>query len=253
MSPWNSATGGICCGIAESAKGSGLRWVHCCSSGTFLGHPKFKRIEWNAAVFQTIVDNLHKHPSYRKGPDGVGCARVIPWDYEHANEMQKMSGNVSREGLPAISWTYDLQVRNSANGAQLWALTEWLPTARKQVQNGEYQGCSVCVLPNYINPVTGINQGPTLTSIALTNSPFVQGMEPLAATANQGGADPNALDTWEKLVVAFNNSPGPNPVAKANALMCERSPLHASLPFAEQCHAAGNFVRSIMAQTLPRI
>lgn len=32
-----------------------------------------------------------------------------------------------------------------------------------------------------LDPVTGQDQGPTITSIAITNQPFIQGMAPLAA------------------------------------------------------------------------
>jgi hypothetical protein len=185
---------GIRLAIDPASPAAELKWIQCCKSGTYLGHPKFAKIEWDAAVFQTIVDNLHKHPNFVAGADGVGTARVIPWDYEHANEIRAMNGDVPEGGLPAASWTYDLKAVKGAEGDELWALTEWLPRAREQILAGEYQGCSVCVLPSYIDPVSGLDQGPTMTSIAFTNQPFIQGMAPLAATLEQYGPAESPLE-----------------------------------------------------------
>lgn len=191
-----SHIGALCSvGFVESTEASGLKWIQCCVEGTFLGHPKFPRIDWTEQVFDTLIANLRKHPGFVAGPDGVGAARVVPWDYEHANEYRRMSGDIPAEGLPAASWTYDLKKQKGADGRwELWALTEWLPRAREQIIAGEYQGCSVCVQPKFIDPVSGKDQGPTLTSIALTNDPFVQGMAPLAATLEQYGPAESPLE-----------------------------------------------------------
>jgi hypothetical protein len=185
---------GIRLAIDPGVPASELRWIQCCKSGTYLGHPKFAKIEWDAAVFQTIIDNLHKHPSFVAGPDGVGCARVIPWDYEHANEIRAFNGDVPASGLPSASWSYDLKIQKGPDGDELWALTEWLPRAREQILAGEYLTCSVCVHPSFIDPVSGLDQGPTMTSIALTNQPFIQGMAPLAATLEQWGPAESPLE-----------------------------------------------------------
>lgn len=186
---------GVLCATAGEETASGLKWQQCCVEGKFLGHSKFTEIDWTPELFDTIIANLHKHPGFRAGPDGVGCARVIPWDYEHANEIRRMKGDVPPEGLPSASWGLDLRRGVTDDGkASLEILTEWLPVAKQQVANGEYQYCSVCVLPKFIDPVTGVDQGPTLTSVALTNEPFVQGMEPLAATLEQYGPAESALE-----------------------------------------------------------
>ena len=190
-----SAIGGLVLLAAPETSDNGQKWQHVCTEGTYLGHPKFTRIDWTKQVFQTLVNNLRKNPSYRAGADGFGCVRVIPWDYEHANEIRREKGDIPEEGLPSASWTYDLDVRVGEDGkSQLWALTEWLPTAKEQITKGDYQFCSVCVATKYINPVSGEDQGPTLTSIALTNDPFIQGMTPLTATLEQWGPAESKLE-----------------------------------------------------------
>ena len=137
-----SAIGGLVLLAAPETSDNGQKWQHVCTEGTYLGHPKFTRIDWTKQVFQTLVNNLRKNPSYRAGADGFGCVRVIPWDYEHANEIRREKGDIPEEGLPSASWTYDLDVRVGEDGkSQLWALTEWLPTAKEQITKGDYQFC----------------------------------------------------------------------------------------------------------------
>jgi len=192
---------GVLCATAGEETASGAKWQQACLEGLYRGHPKFTEIDWTPAVFDQIIANLHAHPSFKAGPDGVGINRVLPWDYEHANEIRRMQGDIPPEGLPAASWVLDARRGVAESGkACLEVLTEWLPLAKSQVEKGEYQFCSVCVQPQYINPISGLDQGPTLTSVALTNDPFVQGMMPLAAaraiaaTLEQYGPAESALE-----------------------------------------------------------
>jgi hypothetical protein len=186
--------------VAELPDNAGPVWIECCLAGTYLGHSSGKALDWGPELFQTLINNLHSNPSFQNGPNGVGCAPVIPWDYEHASEIARQ--NLSRgiplpaEGLPSPAWSYDFQTRPGADGKpSFWVLTEFLPTALLQVRSKEYRWCSLAVAPRYVDPVTGKDQGPTVTSIALTNDPFIQGMVPLAATRN-GSPITQTLDQW---------------------------------------------------------
>lgn len=188
------AIGGLVTLSAEFSDSTPLVWEEICIEGLYLGHPMFDRIDWTREVFQTIVDNFHKNPAFKTGPDGLGCARVIPWDYEHASEIAKMNGTIPPGGCPSESWSWDLAIRDGEDGkAQLWSLTELLEPARTQIAQGKIQRCSVAVSPKSIDPVSGKDQGPTLTSIAFTNDPFIQGMEPLMAATKRAL---QTLDQW---------------------------------------------------------
>jgi hypothetical protein len=53
---------------------SALKLLRVYVEGEFLGHPKFPEVDWTPDIFDAIIAKLHKHPSFRKGPDGTGCA-----------------------------------------------------------------------------------------------------------------------------------------------------------------------------------
>lgn len=160
-------------------------WVQVAKSGTFLGHPDFPAgIVFDKALFDGVVANLHKHPAFEAGEDGIGAAPVVPFDYEHASEMDPTSGSIPSGGAPAPGWILDLQVREAAEGGgvELWALAKWNEKAKQQIKAGEYKWTSVAIWRKAVDPVSGEDMGPVLTSVALTNHPFIQGMAPLAAS-----------------------------------------------------------------------
>ena len=167
-------------------------WVHICTGGEFRGYQGFEPFEWGEAEFQQMVANLRRHPSYRLGEDGRGSDPVVPWDYEHASEAEATSGTVPLTGAPACGWILDLEVRPGADGLpQLWALSRFSPTALEQIRSGGYRWASVAINTQATDGRTGENMGLVLTSCALTNHPFVQGMVPLAATAKSGQSQNN--------------------------------------------------------------
>ncbi len=130
-----------------------------------------------------MVANIRSHPAYKLDANGVAVGPVVPWDFNHASEQDPTTGELPALGAPSQGWTYDLQVRTDATGqAELWALTRFLEPARTYVKAGQYRWASVAVALNAVDPTTGANVGAMVTSIALTNTPFVEGMESLAAS-----------------------------------------------------------------------
>lgn len=167
--------------------GDALAWVQICRAGEYKGYSAGP-VVWTDKEFGQIVDNLHRHPAFRAGADGIGVEPVVPYDYEHASEAPPTSGSIPQGGAPACGWVYDLQVRMGAdNVPELWALSKFLPVALEQIRSGAYRWTSVAVWTDAVDPVSGAELGPTLTSVALTNQPFVQGMAPIAASAKRAG------------------------------------------------------------------
>ena len=142
-----------------------------------------------------MVANVKAHPSFSVDAAGVGNGDVIPWDFNHASEANPTSGDLPITGAPAQGWTMDMEVRASADGAaELWALTQFREPALGYVKTGGYQWASVSVAFNAINAESAQNVGALVTSIALTNTPVVEGMERLVASKQ--GAIATQLGRW---------------------------------------------------------
>lgn len=160
---------------------SSPKWVQVAAAGEFKGYADGKTFKFDKKVFQQVIDNLHNHPSFRAGEDGVGVERVIPWDFHHASEQDATQGEIPVIGAPSQGWTYDMQMRVGENGIELWALTEFLEPAKTYVKDGKYQWASISLWFNAVDPVSGEKVGALITSIALTNTPFIEGMQKLVA------------------------------------------------------------------------
>jgi len=85
---------------------------------------------------------------------------------------------VLQNGAPAVGWITSLQLR----GDDLWATVDWVDTnAVEAIRSGRYAYCSPAVVFGAVDPESGEPIGARLTSVALTNRPFLDGMEPLTA------------------------------------------------------------------------
>lgn len=158
-------------------------WVQVAAEGDFNGYAGGTvAFVFDSRTFEQIIANFRNHPSYVRGADGFGMANVIPWDFHHASEMPATEGTVPTAGTPAQGWVQELTVRyGEGNKAELWALTKWLEPARSYIKEGRYQWASVSVVFDAVDARSGEQIGPVLTSVALTNQPFIEGMQKLAA------------------------------------------------------------------------
>ena len=160
------------------------KWQHVANEGQFLGYRHGEDpFAFTRETFEQIVSNFQKNTQYKAGPDGVGMADVIPWDFEHASEQYAADGSIPTDGAPAQGWIREVKVVDGPDGkAQLWALSIFFPIARKYILEGQYKWSSVAVILNAVDSITGERIGALLTSIALTNHPFITDLTPLAAS-----------------------------------------------------------------------
>lgn len=139
--------------------------IQVAKAGRFDGHPA-GAFEMTAATFAKIVENFRATSNRR-----------VPVDYEHATEMVAHT-NAMQRGAPAVGWVTDL----NAQGDKLFATVEWVDAeAVEHIRAGRYRYCSPAVVLDAIDGETGNRIGPRLTSVGLTNRPFLDGMEPIAA------------------------------------------------------------------------
>lgn len=148
-------------------------WNQIARLGEYLGHPR-GAVKFTPAVFAEIVRNFAAHGN-----------REVPLDYEHTSERLPESAAVS--GVPAPGWVTRVEVRN---GSELWALFKWVSAdAVRYVRTGQYKYVSPAVNFHARDKASGKPVGAKLTSVALTNHPFLEGMKPLAADDRNAALD----------------------------------------------------------------
>ena len=156
-----------------------LKWIHVATAGTYQGHSSPFTLD--ESVFDSFIANFRANPQYVAGEDGIGTKKVLPFDYEHASEMMPTEGTIPQGGAPAPAWAFDLEKRLGPDGAlQLWALTKLGTKIQEQVGDEEYAFVSIAFTDG-VDPVSGADLGPILTSIAFTNHPFLKMLTPIAA------------------------------------------------------------------------
>lgn len=159
--------------LADDALGTGKQrvWNQIAKVGQFRGHAAGP-FELTPQTFAEIVRNFDSTAN-----------RHIPVDFEHASELQASEGSIPAHGAPATGWVTQLENR----GAQgLWGLFEWHEPARSYIKDGRYKFLSPAIRFRSRDRVTGEPVGARLTSVGLTNSPFLDGLQPVAARHIEG-------------------------------------------------------------------
>jgi hypothetical protein len=141
-------------------------WIQIGRTGSWLGHPQGP-FRLDSQIFATIIHNFETQGDHR-----------VPVDFEHASELPPNSGTIPVVGAPAQGWVHALKT----DGSNLYALVEWGDLARQYIEQGKYRGVSPAIRWKCKDRENGSPIGPCLTSVALTNQPFIDGMMPLAAS-----------------------------------------------------------------------
>jgi hypothetical protein len=141
-------------------------WVQVAKCGHFEGHPAGP-FDLNPKIFADIVRNF-------ESVDG----KKVFFDFEHASEEDPANGNIAVNGAPAQGRILELDNRGTEG---LWGLVQWFDPAREYIRAGKYTSLSPAIRFNARHPITGQPIGARLTSVALTNRPFLRGLAPLAA------------------------------------------------------------------------
>jgi phage I-like protein len=181
---------------------NGTLWSHACTLGSFSRDGDG---EWSidAAVLASIEKNFR-----------AGYPQKVPVDYEHetvrkdldraavpftlrAGQIAEVKAVLSLEDLTAeMKKQLDAErarrqrigLSRDVDPLGLWI--RWEPTSRalSMVKDREVTEMSVVIAFDYPHKNTGEGQGPTLLSVALTNTPFLDDMVPVAASRRDGGA-----------------------------------------------------------------
>lgn len=127
------------------------RWVHMACEGTWKGHHSGREITFTRELFAAFVQRF----------TATKNATAIKY------------GHPDGDDFVAAGWILDMEIRDSG----LWCLAEFTPPAAKRIADGEYRYCSVEFALESIDRVTGEVAGPVLSGLALTNVPFLDGLQ----------------------------------------------------------------------------
>jgi hypothetical protein len=142
-------------------------WVQIARAGKWLGHRQGAFV-LNSQIFDQLCANFESQKVGR-----------LQYDFEHASEQPPSQGMIPAIGAPAQGWIYALK----HDGQKLFALTEWGSLARQYIENDQYSGVSPAINWNQKDRESGRPIGAVLSSVALTNKPYLTQMQPLAASA----------------------------------------------------------------------
>jgi NACalpha-BTF3-like transcription factor len=176
-------------------------WNVVAYEGEWQGHPA-GAFKFTRQTFEQIIANFRADPRYKRrgsaavdsaSPDDIatGAFDVIQWDFHHAAEMP--APDVAVAGAPAQGWVLEVGIGQHDGKCALLVLTRWLEPARSYIRAQQYRWCSVSVWLNAIDPGTGKDVGAVLTSVAITNNPFLQGLPALQASRD-ARTDPPAAN-----------------------------------------------------------
>lgn len=153
-------------------EGAPLTWVHVAMSGSWEGHPSGP-FTFDRKTFEQCVANFDAQ------------ANPVPLDYEHATEWAAQA--------PAAGWVHRLKITEDGDSCSLWALVELTDKAAEYVRSGEYRYSSGVFNFGSIDRRSGNDIGCRMTSLALTNTPFIDSQQPIRLSQKAIAAAPKRL------------------------------------------------------------
>jgi phage I-like protein len=186
----------------SALQSDGTLWTHAATMGTRIKGSEF-------TIDKTVIENFVN--VFKSGYPQKLCV-----DYEHGTmngatdfgQPVPAAGQiVELKGVYSVDdFTGDLKTTaeklaakinrplSDARNFGLWM--RWRPTARaaQMVSSREYTEVSIAFSHDYPDNETGEGQGPTILSVALTNTPFLDDMLPVAASRDHDRGTSTELD-----------------------------------------------------------
>lgn len=150
----------------DPGEGAATTWVQVLRVGKFWS-ARYKDFSVTKSTLSKMVQNFRTITP--KAPT------ELPLDYNHGTNRPD-----TIEQGKAAGWIKDIELRG--DNSELWAQVELTPEAADLVRNKEYRYISATFEFDHIHTDGDKRQtsiGPTLFSAALTNTPFVEGMQPV--------------------------------------------------------------------------
>lgn len=143
-------------------KGQRYAWIQISKVGAWNGHNSGP-FRLSRSDFESAIAELDRQ------------SNPISFDYEHA------SASCIPTHSPAAGWTKQLEIRGEPGQEELWAYTRLTKRAVQEIQDDEYRFISPTWMFNHPDRTLGDERivPASLHSVALTNVPFFDGMQPI--------------------------------------------------------------------------
>lgn len=138
-------------------------WVHVAYEGEWNGHPD-GAFTLDSDAFRSCIAAFD---------DQVNPIKV---DYEHSSVE-----NTHGQPAPSAGYVQRLELRDDG----LWALVEFTKRAASMIRDGEYRFCSGVFVFDGPHRKSGDAVPCFIHSIALTDTPFIDGQRPIALSARR--------------------------------------------------------------------
>src|SRR5688572_17791211 len=135
-------------------------------------HRKWGEFTLDRDVFESFIDNFHLMPMSK--PE-------IPIDYNH--EFAKAGG-----------WIKGLEI--GEDGHLYASNVEWTPQAVDEIKTGQYKYLSMAFSGKGVDS-KGVEIGPALIAVSLTNIPLLKGMEPVSVELEEGQEEASQIYEFE--------------------------------------------------------
>ena len=165
------------------AEGTNESRVQVFRTGTFR-HPIYGKFTITDSDLETMVANFKAHRP--KAPTELAV------DYEHMSAI----GN---QVAPAAGWVKGI---DHIIG-ELWATVSWTDKAAGMIRAKEYRFISPEWHMQYKDKESGADIGACLLSMALTNRPFIEGMQPVMLSESLEESNSKVLMLSEKMLGLF--------------------------------------------------
>jgi Mu-like prophage I protein len=149
---------------------SGPTWINIINLGTYQ-HEEYGQLEFTRERVEAWHRNLHAGV-YGGTRNGKPC---IATDYGHSMDL-----SVRADEQIASAYIFDLKIE----GERVYALTEFTPKALEGIKAGEWSWFSISEVESILDQRTGQETGPVLRGGAITNRPFIPGLESIGQTIN---------------------------------------------------------------------
>lgn len=144
-------------------------WFQLAKSGTFFS-PVYGKVTISEQDLRTMHRNFKEITPV--------APTELPIDYDHKSDAPELHAAGEAK---AAGWVQDLELRE--NATELWCRPKWTRKAATSIAAGEYRFVSPFFVTNFLDKLSGKRIGPTLRAVAITNRPFLEGMQEIPAPA----------------------------------------------------------------------